>query len=63
LNDLLKKLASLAEAERWRLLSWLAREDPNLVERGLSRPSGAPLENAAIAWKISEPESEPVPDE
>jgi hypothetical protein len=57
-DELQKKVASLTESERWRLLSWLAVHYHAGVLAGLGRLGGEPLETAAITWKINEPEPE-----
>lgn len=58
MNEAQNKVAELGEAERWRLLSWLAIYHPAAVLAGLNRKGAAPLENVAITWKVREPEPE-----
>jgi hypothetical protein len=58
-NEAQKKIAEMTEAERWRLLSWLAVHHPAAVLAGLNRRGAEPLANAAIGWKVSEPEPDP----
>lgn len=54
MNDLQRRLAELTDGQRWRLLTWIAREHLQVVTRALSRAPRDPGRTTVVPGEVTE---------
>lgn len=53
MNTITGQLAKLPEADRWRLLAWLAARHPGVVAQGLALlVRTGPHQDVPVSWRI-----------